>query len=549
MKRFILFMLVALIFTGCEGAYYVTINRIVDDEIPTDSSSPTATYSNTPTGVPTDTPTLTATPTSTPTSTPTNTQAPTATQTPVIDPTPTREQANLIQLNVNMNLRSNPVISNNVIRTATVGEQFTVFERNGDWLAVTNDTGSGWLFYNPDWVTFISGSLGNVPVNQARAQSRVGYNTLEVFNQDYYFAHLLTICPRYMLVMDNLTLADEIYQRLHATCGTDVIHRNWHPSDGDEYAVRTPDQFVDRWRAEGLPHIIRYSTNEPSCYDNCQGLIAHEIELARLAHEAGFRVVLANTGVGKYSPQSVLRGEWTPLVAAANQYNHLLGFHEYTQTLLQFGFGQMATDWLNDPARVQPEQWSNNVSFDFAPISAQFADDFMLFGTQMMAETLSDPNLSVFTAQNVSECGDLPSYWHLGRSFWILLMYECMTGTQNTVDIVHTEWGWDRLDDINSVVNPLQAVYGMQEHDFNLRGWQSHGRLWNELYWTDWSTAEAAYYQIQDAIELYPANHYFLLFAWTDDCGRDWYRSGFGFGNCSTDGDAQEFHRLLEQAS
>lgn len=523
MKRFAIFALVlAMFLTACEGVWYVAIDRIEPDE-------PTITS----TALPTETGTSLPSPTPTSTSTVTPTNTPQATNT--AQPTPTREIANLITLTERVNLRSQPLVGvNTFVRVGEIGEQFSIISRCNGWLY----DGNVYLFDNSDWYT------GNVVVDcpTASNSSRVGYNTLEVFDVTYYHNHLLAICPEYTLIMDNLTLAVETYELLNPVCGTKIIHRDWHPSDGNEHLVRSPQEFVGKWVSQGHPEIIRYTTNEVSCYDNCEGYVAHEVEIARLARQAGYTVALGNTGVGKYSPQSVLRGVFNPLVQAANDYGHILGFHEYTGVCLCFGFGQMATEWLNDAARVQPEQWSSNVSYSLVPFSAQSALDYTPFGQEMLNEAL----FGEFVAQAAGCEGDLPSYWHMGRSFWILLHYECSTGNANTADIVHTEWGWDRLDDIRHVVNPLQEQYADPAFNYDFRGWQSYNRLWTNVYWTDWTIAQSAYNQIVHTTSLYPDNHYFLLFAWTDSCTRDWYLAGFGFGNCSTDGDAQEFHRLME---
>lgn len=484
---------------------------------------------------------------------PTNTQAPTAIPTntptiiptlaPTLNPTPTQENLNRIRITTNTNIR----VSENgtICRTAIANSQFNVLSRSGDWLQIAdNNCNPAWLF-NGSWIVFVSGSFDNVPESRARAQSRIGYNTLEVFDREYHFAHLERICPAFMLYMDNLNLAVEAYERLNPVCGTEVIHRDWHPSDGSEYQVRTAQEFVNRWVSQGHTQIIRYTTNEPSCSsNNCILWRNHEVEIARLARQAGFTVVLANTGVGKYSPEQVVSGLFNPIVQAALDYDHYLGFHEYTGVDLSFGFGQIPLEALNDPVFMSPENWRDSVDFAFAsPFLAQSAIDEIPFGLEQMQEFYAAQE---FIAQAIdTECGLLPSYWHLGRSFWILLWYQCSTGNDELPVIVHTEWGWDRLDDIAHVVNPLRDTYGHPDFNVQLRGWRSLEFIW-EWYYPEWTMAETAINQMEFAVNLYPDNHYFLLFTWSDSAGRDWTRDGFSWGNYG-DSVTIEFHRLLEQ--
>ena len=535
MRKF-LFILLAVIATAC--SFTVTIQPDISWDL--DPVTMTASV----TAEPSEVATITATSTVQPSSTVSPTVTETATSIPTLDPTPTQEilTNNIIRLSANTNIRNAP--NGAVVRVAMAQSQLTVVERDGDWLRIDSPS-SEWLF-NGSWVTFIQGSLGNVPVSQARAQSRLGYNTLEVYDEAYYLAHLERLCPAFMLVMDNLGLADRVYQRLHEPCGTEVIHRSWHPADGSEYLIRTAQDFVSQWQREGYPHLIRYTTNEVSCSGtNCERYVAQEVEIAKLAREAGYTVVLGNTGVGKYSPNDVTNGVYNPLVRAALEYGQYLGFHEYTGLCLCFGFGQMPSSHLGQPALMQPALWRTDVQFDFAPFVIQGVDGELPFGQEMMDTYYAAAMMADAFAQ--AACGELPAYWHMGRSFWILLWYECTTGDARVPTVVMTEWGWDRLDDISSVVNPLQSQFGIPEFDNNLRGWRSLARVW-QWYWADWSIAEAAYYQIDYATALYPDNYYFLLFAWSDNKNRDWTRAGFSYGNYG-DGAALELHDYLEAAS
>ena len=513
MRRLIVAVMLMLFVTGCTMRFPIVIEFAFPaiewsgDVTDTPTISPTSTATGTPQATQTASPTVTNTVTVSPTFVPTET----ATITPTIDPSPTRENVNRVQVEFTVNIRQSP--DGAIIGSAPAGTIFEVFAQRDTnstlcpdvWL----DTGNGWIC-NGSWVEFISGSLGNVPVSQAQAQGRIGYNTLEVFDEDYYLAHARALCPAYMLVMDNLALAVRVYEELNPLCGTQVIHRDWHPTDGDEFQVRSPQEFVLQWERQGHKHIIRYATNEPSCGGGtpCSVLVAHEVELARLARDAGFTVVLGNFGVGKYSTEDVKAGVYNPLIQAIVDYGHIFGAHEYTWGCLCFGFGQMPTDFFFSPGLMQAEQWITIPSFD------------------------------------ALVCGTLPPYWHMGRSFMILHQAECDLGIDaSQITVVHTEWGWDYMGDIDPVIQALRQDFAHPQYEFNLRGWRSLEFLW-QFWWDDSSMAESAYLQMEWAIAQYPDNHYFLLFAWSDDPNRDWTRAGFSFGNYG-DGVTIELHQLL----
>lgn len=550
-RKSILLLLTSLILAACTSQVF-TFRFVVDLGWPEAEETvlPTGTVPATPTLVIpsiTPIPSLTPTATITPSPTVTSTLAPTSTPQ---DATPTREVADIEAVSeFGINVRSAP--NGSVTRTLPANTVLLPVARNGDWFRILP---SGWVF-NGSWIEFTNGSFEELPEERiASAQSRVGYNTLEVYDRVYYLNHLLELCPAYMLVMDNITLADEVYQTLHEPCGTEVIHRNWYQSDGEEFLHRTPQETVNRWIGEGYPHLIRYTTNEVSCGGNtpCSLYVAHEVEVARLARQAGFTVALGNMGVGKHSPNDVINGVYNPLVQAALDYDHILGFHEYTWGSLSFGFGRTPKEHLLDRDVMQPNLWSNDVQFDFNTFSSQSFFGEEAYGDEALRlwfeeNPLTPEEEADFFAQayDTSNCGELPGYWHMGRSFWILLWYQCSTGNQEIPTVVHTEWGWDYMADVNEVIEPLRNQYAHPQYEYNLRGWRSLEYLWR-YYWPAWTTEQAAFEQIDYAIDLYPDNHYFLLFAWSDERNRDWTRAGFSFGNYG-DPVTLNLHRYLEQ--
>ena len=521
MTKRILIFFIFLLLTACSGdeSLYVLVFKL-DRADSTETATPVS-------------PTATVSPTGTPT----------PTITPTVEPTPTQENLNRIRITANTNIRLSP--NGTVCRVGTANSQFNVLSRQGDWLQIADSTCSPAWIFNGSWVTFISGSLGNVPVSQANSQNRLGYNVLGVTDQTYHFAHLQAICPRYMLYMDNLALAIEAYDRLHESCGTNIIHRNYSSFEGEEFLNRTPSQIVSQWIAEGHPEIIRYSTNEPSCGGNtpCSVLVAHEVELARLARQAGFTVSLGNLGVGKFSPIEVTNGVYNPLIRAIVDYGHIFGAHEYTWGCLCFGFGTLAKSALNQPNLMQAAFWTPSIPYAFTPFNSQRYEVQLDYGTEAMQAAYANAYVAQAMAQLT--CGNLPSFWHLGRSFWILLWAECTLGIDSSqIKVVHTEWGWDYLSDINDVIEPLRNQFAHPQYKYNLRGWRSLEYLW-AFYWGDWSMEEAAYNQIEWAVDKYPENHSFLLFAWSDDRNRDWTLSGFSFGNYG-DPVTIRLHRLIE---
>lgn len=341
------------------------------------------------------------------------------------------------------------------------------------------------------------------PAPETVERWKIGYNIngQEVPNRDYLLSDIRATCTRVQLVMDNLPLADAIYNIL-AECLPDgvepiVIYRDYSPQEGGECTLTTASQMVNRWIAQGYKHIIRYSVNEPvyseATWGNC---LRREIQLMQLARMHGFTVAMTNFAVGTVQPQWVESGLFDDYLRALNQYGHYLAVHEYTSAALPFGVGLWSRECLLDPACVQPQNWATPEDLPLTrwAFPAQTDDSF---GFEMLNRAYQR---SGYTAQSVN--GSLPPYWHILRFVWFWIRQDEI-GTARTPVLI-TEAPWDHLNDIEDVLTPLEEDWAMERYLWDLRGVNSYERLWTQFYYPQWTHEEAALCQLIWLNRIYP---------------------------------------------
>jgi uncharacterized protein YraI len=281
----------------------------------------------------------TVSPSSTVTATPTATASPSATNTA----TATQSQARATTLD-RLNVRGGAGISFSIIGVLPVGQTVAILGRNTDssWLQIGADR---WI--SSQFVT-ITGNLNTVPVivpptseptptQEVLGRTRISYNVNAeaIPDRAYLRAHLIRLCPTTVLIMNGMAFAVEMEQALRS-CGTLVAHRTYSIYEGDEWLLRSPQEILNAWIAEGHPEIVRYSVNEPSYGGNhsIQSFVASQVELMRLARAAGFTVIVGNNAVGSWRFEDILAGHYDPMLQAIADYGHYLGLHEYSQTVL-----------------------------------------------------------------------------------------------------------------------------------------------------------------------------------------------------------------------
>lgn len=409
----------------------------------------------------------------------------------------------------NVNLRIAPNTNNTPIRVLLTGTSVTLIGRLSDntW-AQTID---GWIYTQN---LSITGNINSLPIvnpatpeptpsQEVRNKARISYNINgeSVPDRAYLKAHLIRLCPTTVLVMNGMAYAVELEQALRA-CGTRVAHRTYSYYEGDEWVARSPRQIVDAWIAEGNFQIIRYSVNEASYGGNrsIQSFVASQVEVMRLAREAGITLICCNLAVGTWNVVDFQYGHYDALIRAINLYGHYLGLHEYTQTVLPFGVSQWPRECLLNRLCVQPANWPTIAQ---VPLAMTF-----------------DP---------VIRDMNYPRTYHFRRGDWFSLRADAIGEKHNPIWL--TEWGWDSLADIKASIESLRSPFCVLDGKYlcDLRGVNTYENLFG-WYYPQWTFAQAMCEQLKWGDSIYPLQYIgFNLFTWginpmwlhTDFSGRE----------------------------
>lgn len=188
-------------------------------------------------------------------------------------------------------------------------------------------------------------------------QSRISYNVngANLPNRDVLDSHLKRIQPRWLLIMDNVQLAWEYAQ---AFPQTNVIHRNWALTQGDEnvYSRLTPQQWLAARQDEAQHGIWLYTANEAGVNP------AWDIALMNLIVSKGLKnvkLVLANPSVGTPADVSFWTRpemkEWFRLLHE-HRDQFVLGLHEYFAGIAPSGFvgGFPDGSWSDGRTNLHP---------------------------------------------------------------------------------------------------------------------------------------------------------------------------------------------------
>ncbi len=251
-------------------------------------------------------------------------------------------------------------------------------------------------------------------------------------------AHLQAVNPTVVLVMNGLWLAVRIKNEWLPDCI--VIHRDYSIHEGGEWLVRYPRAMVEQWKREGHKEIVRYLTNEPGVdIAHALAFAAREAETMKLAREAGFTVVALNTSVGTPEPELIEIGRFDVLLIAAVEYEHYLGCHEYYTLCLPASL--MGDEALLDKNALQPANWPRE-------------------------------KITV----------DTPGIHYLFRS--VRFVTRCKQLGIGIPKFIHTEFGYDDIRNAGNgdVITDLRERYGMPRYNNDMRGVNTHEKIWNDYY-------------------------------------------------------------------
>ncbi len=299
--------------------------------------------------------------------------------------------------------------------------------------------------------------------------TKIGYNIHgnTPFNQDKLKTHINRANTPFNLVLENDGLTRELLPL------SNVISR--HYPDSKLFWYASPEyQAAGDWfrRFSGDKSIYLYTTNEPLPHNSdpnflviMEALLEWHYEVMSLAERANQRLCVLNIGLGKLEMEhmSLLH----PIIKRINARPDLfiLGLHEYA--------GAIITSGMEGQTLINPNSW---------PTKEQLDQPFSVYPT-----------------------------WHCGR---FRMLKESLTGIPFPRTVI-TEFGFDRLDDINRWQQNL-IKYRFQD----IRGWKTLVEQWRS-WWPTWSTEQAmaeqylwAEYNLYDPIEG------LTIFAWTNN--PDW---------------------------
>lgn len=315
---------------------------------------------------------------------------------------------------------------------------------------------------------------------------RFGFNINgnNVGDETYFLNFIEKLRPSWVLVMSNQTLANKIIDRTNGQ--TTVIDRAYSGHDGSQWQFMSPRDYAQELMGGKNKHLWKYILNEPwAGTAELKKLVNWVSEVVAIMTDNGFKVVAPNFPTGNGETWQIDAGYFDPLLYRMNERrgNALFATHEYAGIALPAGVGLTSSWDMLDKEKMHPSKW----------VDVSDLGDFMNKRTEHL--------------------------WHLLRSSWYLVRAKEL-GIP-TLDVVITEFGWDRLPDMtqgqNHIFDALQKRYGIANTYSVLQGPYSLANIW-DYYWKDlgWSTAKAIVEQFRWADSIYPDNYLSLMpFMWT----------------------------------
>jgi len=329
------------------------------------------------------------------------------------------------------------------------------------------------------------------------AQSAISYNVngIGTPRPDVLEKHIAAINPRWLLIMDNLGMAQS-YRRKFPNLN--VVHRNWALTKGDEnvYSQLTPAQWLEKRQAEAVDGIYLYTGNEA-------GIAAQwHIDLMKLIVSRGLknvRLVICNCAIGTPTvpewSQPIMREFFQLLHEHRDQF--VLGLHEYFSGIAPSGFvgGYPDGSWSDGRTNLHPN-YENRANWP----------------------------------EDASNIGML---WHCGR-FKVVNDAAKFFGFM-APRILITEHGADDLADVAPWAKKFPLTPPYQNH----RGWKSLREMWAKLL--PGRSEEKAFFENVRYLNRAVYSHFpnvegQLLFTWSSK--NDWAQFDMSAAN--------EFMTLLE---
>jgi hypothetical protein len=283
--------------------------------------------------------------------------------------------------------------------------------------------------------------------------SRISYNihAQALRNHDRLIAHLKTIQPTAVLVMDGLGLAKEIKA---AVPNTTVIHREY--PDDDIHTRVSPEDWLKNRQDDAQGGIYQYTTNEAGFGQN---LIDWHVRLMELAAPRRVPLVIGNMSVG--TPQAADWKSARKMIELLDKHRDLfvLGLHEYACGVVTSGY----IGGYPDNAGVEPKPENKGKGRNLIPSANWPARE---------------------EAQKLT-------MFHMGR--FKFLLQACQDMGIKPPRIILTEHGFDDVSDIK----PWAATLVQTPPYQHPRGWKSLLNQWSNWYsGQGWSPQRAMFEQL-----------------------------------------------------
>ena len=329
-------------------------------------------------------------------------------------------------------------------------------------------------------------------------QSTISYNVNGVGtpHPDVLEKHISKIQPRWLLVMDNIGMAQD-YRRKFPN--TNIVARNWGLTGGDEntYSKLSPAEWLDARLSEASDGIYLYTGNEAGI------AVKWHIELMKLIIERNLKqvkLVICNCAVGTPADvtewtQNVMREFFQLLDEHRDQF--VLGLHEYFCGIAPSGFvgGYPDGTWKDGRTNLHPNYEDRSL----------WPPDATLLGM----------------------------LWHCGR-FKVVNDAARSFGYQPP-RILITEHGADDLSDVAAWAKQFPLPDGYSNH----RAWKTLGPMWAKLL--PGRSPQQAFFENVNYLKTAVYSHFpniegQLVFTWTSKA--EWNQFDMS--------EAAEFMSLLE---
>lgn len=333
-------------------------------------------------------------------------------------------------------------------------------------------------------------------------------NAIAVRDRARLESALSAMNPSTLFVLDGIGLAQSLKQ--YVKKDGIIIHRFYQVEEGEYWQKKSPEDCIReiKTRAGNAVGEFYHAVNNEPSHDatrTIRQLLQWNIRLMDLARKDNIRLAVGEFAAAKTIHKSDIdAGIWDDFIRALDRHKdfHILTTHEYTAVTLPFTFMMPAS----------PQDWTNPEFFKFD----RYPKDPLPIQRKLDSQ--------------------LPDYWHLGRTLWLLIRAKEIGVTPPK--FIVTEGLWDKMDDINTPKKELgnRGIYDVLTNMFmtDIRGVMSYVNIYPQLYYKGMTFDEAAIQQLAwvDKI-VYPEQCLGIcLFAWN----QGWERQLHDYSHPSIDG-------------